>query len=236
MKFEMELLQLLTVLSLVAKAITCMESTQSNVSDVYVFWLAVTATIHQIIVEDVTGLPSDVIEDIHKAVNFRFNQMVNDAPDDVYHTGFMMDPRKETMELFITAMTDILYGHIEYRGADIIRDLNPLSIERIRIPAKNGATKARAPLPEPELPNSVRRMGKCLLHMLRIEYEKRHMPIANLSIADANMRLKDQIRKFLKAVYPFDRDLRPGESAYQWWVNLDQDHSNDAQPLAVCAC
>lgn len=94
MKFEMELLQLLTVLAPVAKAITCMESTQSNVSDVYVFWLAVTATIHQIIIEDVTGLPSDVIEDIHKAVNFRFNQMVNDAPDDIYHTGFMMDPRK----------------------------------------------------------------------------------------------------------------------------------------------
>lgn len=70
--------------------------------------------------------------------------------------------------------------------------------------------------------------------MLRIEYEKRQMPIANLSIADANMRLKDQIRKFLKGVYPFDQDLRLGESAYQWWVNLDQDRSNNTQPLAVC--
>jgi hypothetical protein len=107
MKFEMELSQLLTVLAPVAKAITCMELTQSNVSDVYVFWLAVTATIHQIIIEDVTGLPSDVIEDICKAVNFQFNQMVNDAPDDVYHMGFMMDPRKDTVELFVAAMTDI---------------------------------------------------------------------------------------------------------------------------------
>jgi hypothetical protein len=77
-------------------------------------------------------------------------------------------------------------------------------------------------------------MGRFLLHMLRIEYEKRQAPIANLSIADANFRLKEQIRKFLKAAYPFDRDLHPGESAYQWWVNLDQDRSNNAQPLAVC--
>jgi hypothetical protein len=78
-------------------------------------------------------------------------------------------------------------------------------------------------------------MGRFLLHiMLRVEYdEKRQTPISNLSIADANMRLKEQIRKFLKAVYPFDRDLRPRESAYQWWVNLDQDRSNDTQPLAV---
>lgn len=102
----MELSQFLTVLAQIAKAIMCMESTQSNISDVYVFWLAVTATIHQIIMEDVTGLPSDVTEDICKAVNFRFNQIVNDAPDDVYHTGFMMDPHKHTIEMLITA-TDI---------------------------------------------------------------------------------------------------------------------------------
>ena len=106
MMFEMELLQLLTVLAPVAKAITCMESTQSNISDVYVFWLAVTATIHQIIMEDVTGLLSDVTEDICKAVNLWFDQMVNDAPDDVYHTGFMMDPHKYTIEMLIT-VTDI---------------------------------------------------------------------------------------------------------------------------------
>ena|ERR1700692_2705099 len=94
MKFEMELSQFLTVLTPIAKAITCMESTQSNVSDVYVFWLAVTATIHQIITDDVTGLPTDVMEEIRKAVNFCFKQMIHDAPDDVYHTGFMLDPRK----------------------------------------------------------------------------------------------------------------------------------------------
>jgi len=48
-----------------------------------------------------------------------------------------------------------MYSNVEYRDANIIRDLNPLSIERIRIPAKNGATKAQAPLTEPELPDSV---------------------------------------------------------------------------------
>jgi hypothetical protein len=58
----MELSQLLTILAPVAKAITCMESTHSNVSEVYVFWLAVTATIHQIIEEDITGLPFKVLE------------------------------------------------------------------------------------------------------------------------------------------------------------------------------
>jgi hypothetical protein len=136
MKFEMELSQLLTILAPVAKAITCMESTHSNVPDVYVFWLAVTATIHQIIIEDVTGLPFSVVEDIRRAVNFRFGQMLNDAPDDVSITDFILDPRTYTDfdENSCSKPTVV----IEYRGADIIRDLNPLAIERIRIPAING--------------------------------------------------------------------------------------------------
>ena len=70
MKFEMELLQFLTILVLIAKAITCMESTQSNFSDVYIFWLAVTATVHQIVTEDITGLSSDMLEDICKGVKY----------------------------------------------------------------------------------------------------------------------------------------------------------------------
>ena len=67
--------------------------------------------------------------------------------------------------------------------------------------------------------------------MLHIEYEKCQTPIANLSITNANMWLEEQICRFLKAIYPFDRDLHPGESAYQWWANLDQDHSMTHNPL-----
>ena len=46
-----------------------------------------------------------------------------------------------------------------------------------------------------------------------------------LNITGANIWPKDQIHKGSKAVYLFDPDLRPGESAYEWWVSLDQDRS-----------
>lgn len=100
-KFEVELRQLLTVLAPIAKAITCLESTHSTVSDVYLFWLAVTATIHQIITEDITGLPTEVTEKIRRAVNYRFDQMVNDAPCDVYLTGFLLDPRTFSADVIL---------------------------------------------------------------------------------------------------------------------------------------
>jgi hypothetical protein len=104
------------------------------------------------------------------------------------------------------------------------------SFTRIKIGGQTPAPNSQ----DTELPDSVRRMGKFLLSMLRIEYEKRNVPIANLSISEANTRLKDLIKKYMKKVYPFDRKLRTNEIAYEWWSYLDKDRSGDAQPLAVC--
>ena len=114
----------------------------------------------------------------------------------------------------------------EYRGADIVRDLNPLAIQKIKIGNRSAPE-------DPALPTTVIRIGTFLLGMLKREYELRKATIANLSIADANRRLKDLIKKYLKSVYPFDLALRPNETAYDWWRRLDTDQSNDAQPLAV---
>jgi hypothetical protein len=50
-------------------------------------------------------------------------------------------------------------------------------------------------------------VGKFLLSMLHIEYEKRKVLIANLSILEANTHSKDLIKKYIKKVYPFDREL-----------------------------
>ncbi|KAG2055260.1 hypothetical protein BDR06DRAFT_1007163 [Suillus hirtellus] len=90
-------------------------------------------------------------------------------------------------------------------------------------------------LKDQELPDSVRCMGKFLLSMLQIKYEKRKVPIANLSISEANTQLKDLIKKYLKKTYPFDRKLQTDEMAYEWWSYLDKNCSNDAQPLARLA-
>lgn len=98
-KFQYELTQLLTVIAPVAKAITCLESTLSTVADVYLFSLAVTASIHQVITDGTSGLPVDTMEEIRRLVNFRFDQMVNESPSDVYLTGFILDPRESILPL-----------------------------------------------------------------------------------------------------------------------------------------
>lgn len=78
------------MLSPVAKAITCLESTHSTVADVFLFWLAVNAAFHHLLSQG--GLSVSDSEKIRRVVNRRFNQMVNEAPCDVYITGFVLDP------------------------------------------------------------------------------------------------------------------------------------------------
>ncbi|KAL5484890.1 hypothetical protein ACEPAI_7532 [Sanghuangporus weigelae] len=144
--------------------------------------------------------------------------MVNQAPSDVYVCGFLLDPR--------------------FRDADILLDLNPLALRKLKIPARdssgkllvNGVTNT-----ESQMPPSLRRAGTFLLGMLRTQYENLKIPIAGLSAQDANALLKQQLLKYTKAVYPFDRPFHDTDHAGGWWKQLDIDRTNDAQPLAKLA-
>ncbi|KAI0688084.1 ribonuclease H-like domain-containing protein, partial [Cytidiella melzeri] len=91
--FSAKLEELLVILAPGAKATTCLESTHSTVSDVYVFWLATLAELHDRITDPHIPMPNGVREDIWRIANFRWKAMIEQAPRDVYHTGFILDPR-----------------------------------------------------------------------------------------------------------------------------------------------
>ena len=84
------------VLAPMAKSITCLESTHSTVSDVYIFWLACMASVADTITADRHGMGAEVTEDIRRFMNMRWVQMIEKAPCDVYFTGFLLDPRTST--------------------------------------------------------------------------------------------------------------------------------------------
>jgi hypothetical protein len=91
--FELALDQLLAVLAPPAKSLTCLESSHSTVADVYLFWLAVMASLEEVITSPDNEIPSEVVEKLRRICNYRFDQMINDAPSDVYLTGFFLHPR-----------------------------------------------------------------------------------------------------------------------------------------------
>ncbi|EIW85772.1 hypothetical protein CONPUDRAFT_25842, partial [Coniophora puteana RWD-64-598 SS2] len=92
--FRSELACLVAVLAPIAKATTCLEATNIDVSSVYEFWLAITASMKDILTTENEDfeIPAHASEQIRRRVNYRFNQMVNETPDDVYLTGFVLNP------------------------------------------------------------------------------------------------------------------------------------------------
>lgn len=169
--------------------------------------------------------------------------MINDAPSDVYITGFLLDPSKSIHFISLPYCTisssmyllSLLTG---FRGADIFRDLNPLSIRKLKIPPRGGGgARETSNLNEHSfVPEILRRASKFLVGMLKCYYEKDQLNqvFPGLSKRDAYLSLREQLVKYQKGIYPFDRPFNePTDTAGIWWSRLDEDRSNDPQPLAV---
>ena len=85
---------LVTVLGPVAKSLTCLESTHSTVSDVYIFWLACMAGVYDVISSDSNEMTQAHRDAIRESAQARWLQMIEQAPCDIYFAGFVLDPRK----------------------------------------------------------------------------------------------------------------------------------------------
>ena len=75
-----------------AKAIACLESSQSNPADVYLFWLAILASLKQIFDDDTSGFSVLEAGQIQAIANARFCELLQEGPDDCYISAFYLDP------------------------------------------------------------------------------------------------------------------------------------------------
>ena len=105
--FKRDLERLGAVLMPFARAIQCLEAKETTAADVYKYWLAVTAQIHDLISKDESGTravygttqtTSEVAaittkELIRAITNFRFSQLIeNQRASNIYLTAFALDP------------------------------------------------------------------------------------------------------------------------------------------------
>jgi hypothetical protein len=89
----MELKRLIKVLTPFAKAIACLESSQSNPADVYLFWLAILASLKRLFDDDTAGFSVSEAGQIRAIANARFRELLQEGPDDCYISAFYLDPR-----------------------------------------------------------------------------------------------------------------------------------------------
>jgi hypothetical protein len=93
MDFRKALTQLVNVLEPFARALLCLESIKSMLSDVYFYWLATLAVLNQNFESKQSRLSIQDKARFQNTAYRRFNEAINDAPTDVYVSAFFLDPR-----------------------------------------------------------------------------------------------------------------------------------------------
>jgi len=94
LKFQLGLSQLLAVTGPPAKATKCLEAAFTTAADVFEFWLAIQAAFKEVTNKNHIAIPCNVLERIRRLCNYRFNQIINEAPSDIWVATFFLVPGK----------------------------------------------------------------------------------------------------------------------------------------------
>lgn len=94
--FEIEMYQYISIVAPLARSLWSLESATANASDVYIFWLAIAATLKDLFItsRDKLSLEEELISSITKIINRRWRAFIDCSPTDIYFTAFYLDPRK----------------------------------------------------------------------------------------------------------------------------------------------
>ena len=147
--FEFELSKLLATLGPWAKALKCLESAHVTADTVYFYWLAIMAQLEEDLKKNRFKMPMSTIEDIRAIANRRFNEMVEDNPNDTYLLAFFLNPSTSPSHrwnvLFLTCDGPV------YRTAPIYKNRNALATSSVIINRKPGETPTATVKPPAEL-------------------------------------------------------------------------------------
>jgi hypothetical protein len=93
MKFLFGLKKLVSVVDPLARALLCLESSHSTIGDNHIFWMASLSMIDELFRTPDGPFTEEEITRLRAKITRRFNQTINEPPNDVYLLGSFGDPR-----------------------------------------------------------------------------------------------------------------------------------------------
>jgi hypothetical protein len=222
MSFKMNLQRMLSVLEPIAQAVKCLESTQSTLVDVFIFWQAVLGRFSEVFTGSRSGFSNTEQTRIRRAVIHHYNETINDAPTDTYLLVFFLDPC-ECVLLHILSFNLPFNAYTGFRNAPVYKVLNPLSTTiRVRKSTTDGSGSASSRgNDEAETTSSLppfvfQRILSQALNMLKqdmllTQKNKKH-PLARYDAQAARDDLEEQIHQYRVTEHPFHRPLGRRES------------------------
>ncbi|KAJ7769822.1 ribonuclease H-like domain-containing protein [Mycena metata] len=90
--FTLELQQLCSILEPIARAIKCLEGLNVTVGDVWKFYVAITAVLHELFTSDSLSIADHVRDEVSAIINKRYDEMIHGPSGDLFLSGFFLDP------------------------------------------------------------------------------------------------------------------------------------------------
>lgn len=109
MRFILEITKIIAALEPLAKAIKCLEASETTPADVYAFFVATMSSYSDLFSTNKHCISAGAMTDMRAILNRRFNELINEAPDDVYLTCFFLHPSKYH---FMSTTTDLTNARI----------------------------------------------------------------------------------------------------------------------------
>lgn len=93
MTYVTELATYTSIMAPIARSIKALEGRATNAADVYIFWLAIAASLRELFKRD-QDIDKVLAEKVTVIVNRRYKEFIDNSPTDVYFTAFFLDPRE----------------------------------------------------------------------------------------------------------------------------------------------
>ncbi|KAG8713031.1 hypothetical protein FRC09_019203 [Ceratobasidium sp. 395] len=186
-QFRIMLLQFTLVLEPVYQALTCLESSNCTLADVFAYWIALIAALDHYFSSPECTLPPEVILCFRTIINAQFLEALVKVPTDVYLTAF--------------------YLHPDFCNANVFQYMNAmLSKLYIWIPAPNPIS------PAPHIPDLVYTRihqggSQVLRHMLKAAKSDPMHPLHGYDAQDAKSEYNNELPTYGISHYPFHRPL-----------------------------
>jgi len=197
---------------LVACAIQCLESKEINAADVYLYWLAVVAQLHDLFARDnklaAPKYSSSLKEKICAIINYCFDQLIfNERAQNIYLIAFSLD----ACMLFFCKSLDCSWLTFLFKvncGATVLLVPNPLAVPTLTFSIPKGG--APAVKPPPQASENIQ-IG--LQKILEKEYRNQYRPGCTIEEAQKTMM---KVNAYLAAHLPTDTlaTLKQQFSAY----------------------
>lgn len=91
-RFRCQATELIEILAPLARSILCLESPQSTLADVMLFWATTCAWYRCLLNDPDFDLDTDTREALVSIVHRRYSEIINDGPHDAYFTSLALHP------------------------------------------------------------------------------------------------------------------------------------------------